>query len=258
LRKNPFYEPTESDPLRLKYALDSMEVEPTLMIGIRFGATRTLLQHLGSNRYVFERDFAENKSKEHNDSYGYLFGVQFEYNFSRILSVNFAPTFEKYHYDYRMSVSTNNPNDLGVLRTRANQDLFYITLPVLLRARMNFKDAKIYGQAGFFTSSLSSALRTLTVSSSILVLDTETSKNFHATNSGYIVGVGAMLRRRKITFNADLRFCSGFGNIIARPNYYETLAMDYYDIPDDIRLRGLELSFGLFYNFKYKVYDKKK
>ncbi len=258
LRVNPFYEPNEADPLRLKFAIDSMEAQPTLMFGLKVGTTRTFVKHLDTYRYIFEDGYSDTREKVHFDTYGYTLGLQFEYNLNRYFSVNFSPSYDRYRYYYKTTFATKNNDDLGTLVSESYQKLNYLTLPVLFRARLSVKDFKVYGQVGAFTSTLIGAEKKLTVSSSIVSTSNENLKNFHTRNSGIIFGGGIMVKRKRLTLNLDLRFLSGFSNIIEKPYYYEMLSLDYYDIPDDIKLRSLELSLGIFYNFKYKVYDKVK
>jgi hypothetical protein len=258
LRVNPFYEPNEADPLRLKFAIDSMEAQPTLMFGLKIGTTRTLMKHLGEYRYIFEEGYSDTREKSHFDSYAFTLGLQFEYNINRHLSLNISPSYDRYRYHYKTTFSTKNIDDLGTLVSESSQSLNYLTLPVLLRARLSVKDFKVYGQAGAFTSTLIGAEKKLSVSSSIVSVSNENTMNFHTRNYGLIVGGGIMVRRKRLTLNMDLRFLSGFSNITEKPFYYEMLSLDYYDIPDDLKFRSVELSLGIFYNFKYKVYDKEK
>jgi hypothetical protein len=238
--------------------MDSMEVEPVLMVGLGAGVTRSLMRPLGENRYVFEKGYADFKSKTHTDAFGYVLGIQFEYNLNRFISLNFSPSFENFGYSYTTTIASKNPASLGTLITESRQTLNYLTLPLLLRARITYKNYKVYGQAGFFTSNLLGASKFSSVSSSIISSRNDTKNNFASNNAGFILGGGLMYKRKNLTFNTDVRFINGFNNIVSKPYYYESLAMDYYDIPDDVKLRGFELTLGVFYNFKYRVYDKKK
>jgi hypothetical protein len=255
--------PNADDLMEFKQILDKIEVKPSLIIGLMAGTNYPFVKL----RKQYSNYNLANGQYSLKSGFGYQFEIFAGKAISKNISLEAATGIINTNFIYEVSGSDPS-NTLAVLFTY-EQKVTWLNIPVTAKYYFNLNTFKPYVEAGisgriyltqmeksdeygkyWFTNS----------SNSDKILTTfNTDFNFF----GVLLGGGASYDINRFSLRLDLRYNHYFNNSGISANFdelsgYEDITQSenfrYTDDLNLISLRAIQISFGLLYNLKYRVF----
>jgi hypothetical protein len=262
-------------------AKDRYYVAPRLLVGLKLGTNFTVAAPFNSFS-IFEpaydtgEDNYEKKYDFHfNHCRGAQLGIIVEYALSKNLSICVQPVFSmlKFQYEDNRHIKHNvqmNENNIDSITMDATsrQALYYIEMPLLLKYRLGRTKLKPYIQIGGFLSTMISARKAMTIrfteiigespgGGTTLVEGIPVKKHLTRSSMGFCLGAGIDYDAGNLRLGIEINYKHLLGNIVNEDLRYDNdIALGYYDMPDDIALRNVEISLKVLLPISFKVFEK--
>lgn len=188
--------------------------------------------------------------------------------FYKDFGVSFQPGYRTVSFEYENNYSWEDPNNASNTIEQeyaALQKLSYFDFPLLFRYQPIKAFVRPYVQAGWYYSTLSSAIK----ETHVITTDNASGGNgttqedqisvgaddlFIRSNMGWIVGVGGSLPIGNARLSAEVNYRRNTHNITNVNNRYSNDRLTGSgDILDDVKLRSLTLTFSVVIPLRFTV-----
>lgn len=254
--------PNPDDLMEFKQILDRIEVKPSLRSGIRAGSNYPFLKL----RKQYSNYTLNDPEYSLKSSFGYQFGIFLE----KVLTVNISIEAEggvsMNFFNYE--VKGNNPLISQDVTYEYNQKVTFLEIPVGTKYYFGRRSIKPYVEAGITGRILLNETEKsddygkywFTGSENTAMILTSFLSDF---NIGILAGGGAIYDLSRFSLRVDFRYNHYFSNSGVVSNFDSVSG--YEDIPSSekfhytnninfINLKNLQISAGLMFPLKYKVF----
>jgi hypothetical protein len=255
--------PNPDDLMEFKQILEKVEVKPSFMIGIMGGMNYPFikLQKQYSNYDLTDGNY------KFNSSFGYQFEIFAEKAITKNFSIEAAAVILRNNFAYELA--GQYPSTSEVLLYQYNQEVNWIEIPVLAKYYFNTGSLRPYLEAGISTRFLINQVEKSDTYGKYWFTNSSNSDNILTTFSsdlnyiGINLGAGAAWNLSKFSLRFDIRYSHYFNNSVVVSNfdditgYQDISSSEKFYYTDDINLinlKYLQISVGLIYSIKYKVF----
>jgi hypothetical protein len=254
--------PNPDDLMEFKQIVERIEVKPSMRLGIRAGTNYPLLklQKQYSNYTLNTPEFS------FKSSFGYQLGLFWEKALSGNLSVKAEAGVARSIFNYE--VTGTDPLTSQTVNNAYEQNITFLEIPVGAKYYFGKHSIKPYVEAGISGRFLLNEMEKSDTYGNYWFTGSEnTGKILTTFLSDIMVGItaggGAVWDLSKFSLSLNVRYCHYFNSSGVVSNFDEVTG--YEDIPssekfhytDDINilnLKSLQISAGIMYTLKYKVF----
>jgi hypothetical protein len=201
---------------------------------------------------------AKEKTYDKKQTSSYLIGWVATFYPINNIGISFQPALFNYKYAYTSNfdwIAEASSNLNYSLQHRHTHKLSYLELPLLLRLYPINGNVHAFLQGGAYYNKLLNAKKTIESkgvdnpgAEEFISTDENQSMDVNdsyiKTYTGWIIGGGAGFNADNFRFALEINYRKGINNIVNEKNRYKNnqLTNAYYDVPDDIALKNLEIS----------------
>jgi hypothetical protein len=224
-----------------------------------------------TERYaVFTSTVSQDLNKDYEKSYdafgqnGYQFGMIFNFNFLKYLSLSFQPEYQSFKFGYTNKYIWSGTNNNAVqLNQHHRFTLNYVELPLVVRFDFMRKRFRPYLQAGGFYRTLTKADKNVDYTS----LDKASGAQnpientyptvgandlFIKSNLGLLGGIGVNYDLGNVRLGLDAFYKIGMTNITNEKNRFsDDRLTSIGDTPDGMKVQNISVSFSVIFPMKY-------
>jgi hypothetical protein len=231
-------------------------------MGVKFGYNRSRINVRESYTVFSPLDLttsAREKAYDKKKTGSYQIGLITTFYPINNIGISFQPTLFNYKYGYttQFEWKTDGSSNLNyLLEYKHTQNLSYLELPLLLRLYPINGIVHVFVQGGGYYNKLLNAKKTIESKSvenpgpgeyvsSGEKQSMDVNDSYIKTYTGWIIGGGAGFNADNFRFALEANYRKGINNIVNEKNRYKNnqLTNAYYDVPDDISLKNIEISF---------------
>ena len=266
-QRKPFYKSRQQQAQ--KASAGGAFGETQLWLGLKGGIN--FAKALPSERYaVFTSTVSDDLNKDFEKNYdnfssnGYQFGMVFNFNFLKFLSLSFQPEYQSFKFGYENKYKWAGTGSNSVILTQHHRfTLNYLELPLVVRFDVLRKRFRPYLQGGAFYRTLLKADENVDYTS----LDNASgAKNpientyptigandlFIKSGIGLMGGVGMSYDLGNVRLALDAFYKFGFNNITNEKNRYsDDRLTSTGDVLDNMKIRNIAVSFSVVFPMKY-------
>lgn len=204
---------------------------------------------------------------------GSQMGLSAAFAFSKYLTIAFSPSYKTINYQYQSQFSwqdEENSSNYLELMYQHEQNLHYVSLPLLIRFSPAGKRFRPYLQAGGYYDRLLDAQKHVTtegidqasggkVNFKEAPQSTDISHLYIKSHAGLLAGAGASYNLGTIIFYVDGQYRYGLHNIVNAKERFSGSRNIYGfgNVLDDISIRNVEFSLGCYFPLKFLTKDFK-
>lgn len=205
------------------------------------------------------------------DNPAFQMGLSMAFSFNKSLTVAFNPGFRQLSYSYRSEFVWNDPeNPLNYLENKYThqQDLFYLSLPLLVRYSPLHKKFSPYLQAGAFYDRMLNAKKSVRtdgldlasggqITFSNVAQSSDISPLFVKTHVGITAGAGFTYNLGTVMLFMDGQYRYGLHNVSSAARRYSASRdlPGFGNVMDDLTLQNIEISLGCYFPLKFLTKD---
>jgi len=179
-----------------------------------------------------------------------------DYAFTPSVAITIQPAFQNYSFGYSSRYSWSDTSGHTVVLTNTNkQKMHYLELPLMVKYGYQMGKFRVHVQAGGFYGRLIYSKKTVASiqqyqdSTAVITLSNSTqsfdlAKLYIGSHLGLIAGGGISYDINYFRLSLECNYRYGLNNITNVKNRYsdQQLIAGAYDVPDDIKLRNLEIT----------------
>ncbi|MFP4095299.1 MAG: outer membrane beta-barrel protein [Cyclobacteriaceae bacterium] len=202
---------------------------------------------------------------------GFQLGLSAAFSFNKLFTIACSPSYKKIVYQYESNFSWSDPeNPANTLAYTYGheQDLFYVSLPLLVRYSPAGKKVRPYLQVGAYYDRLLNARKSVSTSGTdqasggkvnfeLSTQSTDISHLYIRSHAGLLGGAGVNYNMGTLLLFVDAQYRHPFHQITNVRNRYSGSRdlLGFGNVLDDVTLRNVEVSFGCYFPLKFLTKD---